>query len=599
MKAFLSYSHQDFEASRGILQALREAAQLVDNPVESVWVDKSIQTGERFREGIQHAIQTSDIALLLVSDDFFKSEFIRDVELPAIKARLAQNRMAVLPVKIGHFLASDYEAQLRDLQAWPMLKGKLASVADLPDAGKEHAFADLHRCAVAAGKLLQRKIELKPPERLTEAVLQEIAKKLAGYYRQIPEQVIYGLAFIFWMLWEFKRDHAAALQLAGLFYDDLNNRKMKLDKGHHPTVELLKAGFPRTPTHLQILEISNVSQLLEPNFAKLLHGMRLSEGDYQQAESFFQKLGEAHSPFENCALVEYAWGQCARKHQHLDDAVARYLLALGHCSAWSQETCECPGKCPKGMLMVEIRRGLGAAYRRLGKRDLALQHFEAGNQLLNRTDVPTRIKADFLYSFGYFLFEDAVNESLTLKSLQLTGDQTRRLRTAEQVFRNCISFQPEHPAAHARLEIVKRVLGNFDLSGWIHSRTLCLKYHHGEPVLTAFLSGFALCLYSLVIDSTRMVGVNSRELYQELAEVFERWPNGVPLGPINCHIFDTTVVLWNANIQGDDWLRHAFDLLSTSRQWTETERGNLKEKQLEGLREFELRRGIKRRPRPN
>ncbi len=601
MKAFVSYSHENIDASRNIVSALREAAHLVDKPVDSIWVDKNIRTGEPFREKIHHAIQTSDIALLLISDHFFKSEFIRDVELPAIRARAAQNLMVMLPIKIGDFLPSDYQAEFRDLQAWPVLKGRLVSASHLPPAAVEPAFADLHRCAVAAGRLCRRKIDLKPPDSITEGALQKLAKKFADLYGQIPDEAIYGLAFTFWILWEGKRNHEAAHQLAMGFHEELNNRRAKLDLGHEPTVELLKAGFPKAPTHLQLLEISTVSQLLEPNFAKLLHGMRLSEGDYQQAERFFQELGRAHSAFENCALVEYAWGQCARKHQeHLDDAVARYRLALNHCSAWRQDVCECPGHCPKGMLLVEIHRGLGAAYRRMGQRGSALEHFKAGEQLLNRDDVPKRIQADFLYSFGYFLFEDAVSQSVSSKSWQLTDEQTDQLTEARRVFESCISIQPEHPAAHARLAIVKKVLGEFELSDWIHSRTLCLKHNQGEPVLTAFLTGFALRLYSLATDSDspRPVGVDSQELYNELAELFEKWPHGVPLGPINCHLFDITVVRWGANIDKDAWLKRAFDLLFTSRKWKETERGDLKEKQLEGLRKFESEHSITRRVRP-
>jgi tetratricopeptide (TPR) repeat protein len=570
-----------------------------------VWVDKSISPGTPFHVDIQHAIQTSDIAFLLISDHFFKSKFILDVELPAIKARVAQKRLVMIPIKVGSFEEADYRAQFNDLQAWPLKQGRLISISELEPSEKRYAFGDLHRWAVTARKLWGRKVEMKPLNPVTGRVLKATAEKLAALYGkktpkrraswQMSDETIYGLAWTFWILWEVKRDHDAAKKLAKEFRAKLTGQKIELDDGHKPTIDLLEVGLPKEPAHLQLLEVSNVSNLLDPQYAKLLYGMRLSELDYRKAGHFFSELRRTQPVFQRCALVSYAWGQCLRKHQELlVDAIDRLELARNHCGEWGKETCDCPGGCPRGMLLIEIYRGLGAAHRRAGNRDLALRNFKEGEKLLDREDVPAHIKADFLYSYGYFLFEDAVTPSVISSSWHLTPEQENRLKKARQLFRKCLQFEREHPAAHARLEIVNKLLGNFNLKGWIHSRTLCLGHMHGETILTSFLSGFAIRLYSLTVDASVPVGVNSQELYHELADAFESWPNGVPLGPINCHFFDLAVVRWDTNLKRDKWLRRAFDLLKTSRQWKETTPGNLRQKQLEGLRNFEAKHKIKR-----
>jgi hypothetical protein len=246
------------------------------------------------------------------------------------------------------------------------------------------------------------------------------------------------------------------------------------------------------------------------------------------------------------------------------------------------------------MLLVEIQRGLGAVHRRLGNSEAALNHFKRGRKLLKGKGVPPHVRADFLYSYGYFLFEDAVKQPLQSCEWTLTSAKTEKLQAARKIFEDCIELDSEHPAANARLEIVKKLLGDFDLRRWIRSRALCRKYTAGEPVLTAFLCGFAIRLHQLTQSSTHNVGLTSEQLYYELAHVFEEWPNGIPLGPIHCHWFDTLVVKWDADIERDLWLKRAFELLQTSARWKAREDGVLSESQLHGLREFEESRNIKR-----
>lgn len=65
------------------------------------WYDGDLGAGDDFRAKIQTQIEQSEIAILLVSQHFLNSEFIRDEELPQIEARLAAGAMRVAPILVG------------------------------------------------------------------------------------------------------------------------------------------------------------------------------------------------------------------------------------------------------------------------------------------------------------------------------------------------------------------------------------------------------------------------------------------------------------------------------------------------------------------
>ena len=98
LEIFISYSHHD--------SAWRE--HLFDQYLRStfgdcrVWTDAQIRAGEQWNDEIESRLNSSCVAVLLVSDRFLKSKFIMEREFPTIMARAknAALRVVWIPISI-------------------------------------------------------------------------------------------------------------------------------------------------------------------------------------------------------------------------------------------------------------------------------------------------------------------------------------------------------------------------------------------------------------------------------------------------------------------------------------------------------------------
>ena len=80
---FVSYSHKDKRWLDRLVTMLRPYVQR--NGI-SLWNDRDIQPGSRWRGAIAEGLNRARVALLLVSPDFLASDFIQQQELPALLA---------------------------------------------------------------------------------------------------------------------------------------------------------------------------------------------------------------------------------------------------------------------------------------------------------------------------------------------------------------------------------------------------------------------------------------------------------------------------------------------------------------------------------
>jgi molecular chaperone DnaK len=95
---FLSYAHED---ERWAVRIERSLSILTRAGRITVWVDRSgIETGSKWETRILEAIDSSDAAILLISEDFLASSFIQSTELPRLFARHEQRGLELIPILI-------------------------------------------------------------------------------------------------------------------------------------------------------------------------------------------------------------------------------------------------------------------------------------------------------------------------------------------------------------------------------------------------------------------------------------------------------------------------------------------------------------------
>ena len=97
VKLFISYSHTDKSFMRmdsllGYINGLH-----LDNVVE-IWYDKNILAGRYHESEIKKAISESQIALLLISQHWIDSVYVRDHEISLISTKAEDNNLFIIPV---------------------------------------------------------------------------------------------------------------------------------------------------------------------------------------------------------------------------------------------------------------------------------------------------------------------------------------------------------------------------------------------------------------------------------------------------------------------------------------------------------------------
>src|SRR3954466_183282 len=97
-KVFISYSHADKEWLDRLQRHLKP---LVREGRLECWDDTHIRPGDDWKQEIQNALDIAQVAVLLISANFFASDFIDENELPPLLAAAEAKGVRILPVIIS------------------------------------------------------------------------------------------------------------------------------------------------------------------------------------------------------------------------------------------------------------------------------------------------------------------------------------------------------------------------------------------------------------------------------------------------------------------------------------------------------------------
>ena len=125
-KIFISYSHRDETYKDELVTILTP---LQDEGVLEIWQDREIMPGDEWYEAIQDAMNSCNLALLLISADFLTSRFIRDKELTRLLERRKQEGLRVVPIIVRQCMWQS-KSVLKDIQALPRDGKAISSFED-------------------------------------------------------------------------------------------------------------------------------------------------------------------------------------------------------------------------------------------------------------------------------------------------------------------------------------------------------------------------------------------------------------------------------------------------------------------------------------
>ncbi len=134
IRLFISYSHNDEK----YLEELRKYLE-VERRLD-VWSDERIEAGSEWREQIRDALAKADAAILLVSQDFLSSEFIRNHELPSLLESVRRKKLRLFLIPVG---ASTWRSAVIERFQW--IHDPAQPLRTLRPAQRERALVDINR----------------------------------------------------------------------------------------------------------------------------------------------------------------------------------------------------------------------------------------------------------------------------------------------------------------------------------------------------------------------------------------------------------------------------------------------------------------------
>lgn len=135
-KVFISYSHKDEDWKDRLKTHL---AVLEHQDLLAVWDDRQIAAGDDWYPAIEKAIESAQIAILLISANFLSSKFILGKEIPLLLERRRREGLSVIPLILKP-CAWQTIAWLNKIQVRPLDNSSLSS---FDEHHRDHHLSEL------------------------------------------------------------------------------------------------------------------------------------------------------------------------------------------------------------------------------------------------------------------------------------------------------------------------------------------------------------------------------------------------------------------------------------------------------------------------
>lgn len=114
-KIFISYSHRDENVKDELVAQLKP---LKENGLINIWDDRQILASQKWDDEIANHLESSTVAIMLISPDFLSSGYINQYEIPNILEKEKKGELRIIPIIIRE-CAFGERVDLSQFQAMP------------------------------------------------------------------------------------------------------------------------------------------------------------------------------------------------------------------------------------------------------------------------------------------------------------------------------------------------------------------------------------------------------------------------------------------------------------------------------------------------
>ena len=135
-QVFISYSHKDKIFLDDLKRHFKPLQDVLD-----FWDDSKIQVGQKWKEEIVSAIQKTKIAILLISADFFNSDFINSNELPPLLEAAEKDGATIITIILKPCLFEEYPK----LNKYQAINSPTKPISSLDETSREFMWVETVR----------------------------------------------------------------------------------------------------------------------------------------------------------------------------------------------------------------------------------------------------------------------------------------------------------------------------------------------------------------------------------------------------------------------------------------------------------------------